>query len=542
MSAQRARNRRDDGEQRRRFAAVYCRVSTFDQNRGDYTSLEDQESRLRRAAETDGYELYRVFKEVANSASLDRDELRRLLSELDQFDAVYVTKLDRLSRSMHDWCRLNELFDEHGVALVSTTQKIDTSTTMGRFFRDLLMLFAQFEREMIAERTYEKMAEQARQGKWGGGHQVLGYDVVHKKLVVNSQEAEVVRAVFQRYLELASLARTARWANLQGHRTKRVRFLNGREVAPHAFKRADIQRLLSNVAYVGRIRFDGNEYTGAHDPIVPESQFLQVQQLLTAKKDKPRRGDQTQQDTLLLGVLRCGFCGGAYTSSFVNKKAKNGQIRRYYYYKCTTKSKREAAACPGADVRADLIDHAFVSFLRRLAQEPNKLQAVVRAAEEASRTGAGGLETQRNRLVKELSSSERDSLTLVNRLTDPELADVAAIKKRLAELQQVQRQLTARITDLTLQIRDRRDETLSLEEVRDAFTKFDELWDELTFQERQYAVRLLVKQVEMHFEKGKCEGAIKIEAWGRSPKPLHIRLRDFREGRKLRNQVGRLPD
>lgn len=258
------RHRRQPTERKRRLAAVYCRVSTFDQNRGDYTSLEDQESRLRRAAETDGYEIYRVFKEVANSASLDRDQLRRLLGELDQVDAVYVTKLDRLSRSMHDWCRLNELFDQHGVALVSTTQKIDTTTTMGRFFRDLLMLFAQFEREMIAERTYEKMAEQARQGKWGGGHHLLGYDVVEKKLVVNRDEARVVRAIFQKYLELASLARTARSANLQGYRTKGVRYSNGRQVAARPFKRADIQRLLSNVAYIGRIRFDGDEYTGAH--------------------------------------------------------------------------------------------------------------------------------------------------------------------------------------------------------------------------------------------------------------------------------------
>ncbi len=197
---------------------------------------------------------------------------------------------------------------------------------------------------------------------------------------------------------------------------------------------------------------------------------------------------------------------------------------------------------PGADVRADLIDRVFVSFLRRLAQQPAKLEAVVRAAETASTADSGALETERNRLSRELSASEKDSSTLVNRLADPELADVAAIKKRLTELEQNQRNLAVRITDVTLQIRDRRDQTLSLEEVRGAFAKFDELWDELTFDERQYAVRLLVKQVEMHFEKGNREGEMKIEAWGRSPKPLQVRIRDFRSDRKLRNQVERLPD
>jgi DNA invertase Pin-like site-specific DNA recombinase len=194
---------------RQRRAALYCRVSTFDQNRGDYSSLEDQESRLRRAAEAEGYEVYDIYKEVASSATMERDQLRRLLAELEHFDAVFVTKLDRLSRSMHDWCAINERMDECHVALVCTTQKIDTSTPMGRFFRDLLMLFAQFEREMIAERTYEKMAEQARRGCWGGGHQILGYDAVGKKLTLNETEAVLVRALFTKYLELGPVAHGA---------------------------------------------------------------------------------------------------------------------------------------------------------------------------------------------------------------------------------------------------------------------------------------------------------------------------------------------
>ena len=183
-------------QQKRPRAVLYCRVSTFDQNRGDYSSLEDQESRLQRAAEADGYEVFQVFKEVASSTNLERDELTKLLGKLDEIDAVYVTKLDRLSRSMHDWCRVNELLDQNDVALVSVTQKIDTSTPMGRFFRDLLMLFAQFEREMIAERTYEKMAEQAARGRWSGGRPILGYDVDGKTIVVNDEEKKIVAAIF----------------------------------------------------------------------------------------------------------------------------------------------------------------------------------------------------------------------------------------------------------------------------------------------------------------------------------------------------------
>jgi site-specific DNA recombinase len=519
----------------RRRAAIYCRVSTFDQNRGDYSSLEDQEARLRRAAEQEGYEIYRVYKEVASSANMEREQLKKMLGDLKEFNAIFVTKLDRLSRSMHDWCLINERMDQHGVALVCTTQKIDTGTPLGRFFRDLLMLFAQFEREMIAERVYEKMAEHARLGKYSGGRPILGYDVVERKLVVNVKEAPTVRALFDKYLELGSIARTARWANLQGYRTKHVRYKDGREVGSKKFKRADLQRMLGNITYIGKVRFDDMEFEGEHEGIIPEKKFLEVQNLLAAKRDKPRRGDQKQQDTLLLGILKCGFCGGAYTSSFVNKKGANGKTKRYYYYKCTKKIKDEAGACPAADLRADVVDAVFTGFFRKLSQQPDKLEAVLKAAQGAFQEGAGPIEKERDRLSKELAQVEGQALALVDRLADPELAQIDAVKVRLTELDQRQRTLKAQIAELTLQLRDRRDQVISIDEIKAAYRQFDELWGELDFEERRYAIRLLVREAKMRFKKKEEDGTMQIEAWGRSPTPLKIRLHDFRNG-KLRNQ------
>lgn len=519
----------------RRRAAIYCRVSTFDQNRGDYSSLEDQEARLRRAAEQEGYEIYRVYKEVASSANMEREQLQKMLADLKEYNAIFVTKLDRLSRSMHDWCLINERMDQHGVALVCTTQKIDTGTPLGRFFRDLLMLFAQFEREMIAERVYEKMAEHARLGKYSGGRPILGYDVVQRKLVVNLKEAPIVLALFKKYLELGSIARTARWANLQGYRTKHVRYADGREVGSKKFKRADLQRMLGNITYVGKVRFDDMEFKGEHEGIIPEKTFLEVQNLLAAKRDKPRRSDQKQKDTLLLGILKCGFCGGAYTSSFVNKKGPNGKTKRYYYYKCTKKIKDEAGACPAADLRADVIDTAFTGFFRKLAQEPEKLEAVLQAAQGAFQEGAGPIEKERDRLSKQLALVEGQALALVDRLADPELAQIDAIKVRLTDLDQQQRHLKGQIAELTLQLRDRRDQVVSIEEIQAAYRQFDELWEELDFEERRYAIRLLVREAKLCFRKKEQDGSMQIEAWGRSPTPLKIRLHDFRDG-KLRNQ------
>ena len=436
-------------------AAIYCRVSTFDQNRGDYSSLEDQEQRLRRAVEDDGSEVFQVFKEVANSANLNRDELKKMLGKLDDIDVVYVTKLDRLSRSMSDWCRLNELLEEKECALVSVTQKIDTTTTMGRFFRDLLMLFAQFEREMIAERTYEKMAEQAKQGRWSGGRPILGYDVVNKKLVVNKKEKKLVQLIYDKYLELASISRTARWLNDNGHQTKHIKCQNGKEFVPRKFRRADIQRTLSNITYIGKLRFDGMVFDAEQEGTISETKFVEVQKLLDAKKDKPRRGDQSQQVTLLLGLLRCGFCGCAYTASFVNKKMKDGTKRRYYYYKCTTKSRANAEACCGADLKSEMIDEAVVEFIHKFAKKPKFLRAVIEASAEATRDGVDELEKDRAKLSKELAKLEKDSMTLVDRLADPSMSGITAIKNRLTKLESEQQNLKSKITDLTLQIRDR---------------------------------------------------------------------------------------
>jgi site-specific DNA recombinase len=263
--------------------------------------------------------------------------------------------------------------------------------------------------------------------------------------------------------------------------------------------------------------------------------------LLAARKEQPRRGDQKQQDTLLLGLLRCGFCGSAYTSSFVNKRRQGGAVQRYYYYKCTRKSKHDAGACPGADLRADIIDTAFIGFFRQLAQEPEQLEAVLRAARALSEEGTGPIEKERNRLSKELGEAEKQARVLVDRLSDRGLAALASVKSRLVELDVRQRQLQGQITDLTLQLRQRREQVIAEEEVLAAFQSFDELWEALAFSERQYAVRLLVREVRVLIRKGEKAGRLDIEAWGRSPTPLEVKVADFRS-RKLRNQDGWLPE
>ena len=209
---------------------------------------------------------------------------------------------------MHDWCRLTSFSDEHGVALVSTTQKIDTATTMGRFFRDLLMLFAQFEREMIAERTYEKMAEQARQGNGGAAIRCLPTtSLTRNSLSIHMKQ----RSSAQSFRNTLSWRRSANCTVGQssGDRTARPVFERSRSCTPH-LQTSRHSAATSNVAYVGRFdRRAGVSMPTVHRSGIPVPPGSTVSR---GQKGQTSRGDQTQQDTLLLGILRCGFCGGVH--------------------------------------------------------------------------------------------------------------------------------------------------------------------------------------------------------------------------------------
>ena len=164
--------------------AIYCRVSTYNQAQGDYSSLDTQEELLKKYAQARGWDVHDIYVDTKTGTTLERDELTRLLSDAKakKFDIVLVTKLDRMSRSIRDFYEINEILVANDIDLVCATQNIDTTSSMGRFNRNMLMSFAEFERDMIAERTREKLFSQAQKGYWGGGIVPLGYDVKEKKM------------------------------------------------------------------------------------------------------------------------------------------------------------------------------------------------------------------------------------------------------------------------------------------------------------------------------------------------------------------------
>lgn len=356
-----------------RRCAVYTRKSTSDGLDQDLTSLDVQ----RQAAESyiasqknQGWTCLaeRYDDGGYTGANTERPALQRLLDDIQagKVDAVVVYKVDRLSRSLRDFVQLLQFFEKRGVAFVSVTQHFDSSTSMGRLTLNILLSFAQFEREMISERTRDKMAAARKKGKWIGGPPVLGYDIDHKekKLVANPQEASLVRRIFALYLEERSLIATAQRLNADGVATKRYVTRAGRTIGGVPFLNTSVQSILKNPLYVGKVRFEGKLYPGIHEAIVDEETFSKVQTLLA--ENAPQKGSNGigKREGLLSGLLRCKACG---CGMFLTYTAKGP--RRYLYYACATARKRGRGSCPTMRMNAQGIERAVVEALGKLANQ-----------------------------------------------------------------------------------------------------------------------------------------------------------------------------
>jgi DNA invertase Pin-like site-specific DNA recombinase len=303
-------------------------------------------------------------------ANMERPALQRLLADIEaeKTDCVAVYKVDRISRSLLDFARMMETFDKHGVSFVSVTQHFNTATPMGRLILNILLSFAQFEREIISERTRDKIAAARRRGQWCGGRPILGYDLVpgEHRLTVHPVEAEQVRAIFQMYLDKESVLSAAREFNARGWTTKRWTAANGRVIGGRPFDRANLHHLLTNVAYVGRVRYRDETHAGQHQAIVDSTTWERVQRLLLRNARTAGSFLRNKHGALLKGLLRCKACDAAMVQ-MVSKKGP--KLHRYYV--CTKAQKRGYDQCPTGTILAGRLEREVCDHLRRLAEDSN---------------------------------------------------------------------------------------------------------------------------------------------------------------------------
>jgi DNA invertase Pin-like site-specific DNA recombinase len=312
--------------------AIYTRVSTEYGLEQEFNSLDNQREAAEAFVKSQAHEGWRALREIYDDGgfsggSMDRPALQKLLADIRarKVDVVVVYKVDRLTRSLADFAKLVELFDTHEVSFVSVTQAFNTTNSMGRLTLNVLLSFAQFEREVTGERIRDKIAASKRKGMRMGGPIPLGYDVKDKKLVVNTEEASQVRLIFQRYLDLGCLTKTLEDLHRRRVVTKRTHRKDGSVRGGIPFGRGALSSLLKNRTYVGEIVHKEQYFPGEHASIVETTIFDAVQTALAAHARGRSRNRTT--DAFLLTSKIFDDCGNRMVPS---TSKKDGVYYRYY--------------------------------------------------------------------------------------------------------------------------------------------------------------------------------------------------------------------
>jgi site-specific DNA recombinase len=302
--------------------AVYTRKSTEEGLQQEFNSLDAQRESTEAFVKSqvgEGWSLLpdRYDDGGFTGGNMDRPAVRRLMADIEagKVDCVVVYKVDRLSRYLLHFARMMQTFEQHRVSFVSVTQAFNTGPSMGRLVLNVLLSFAQFERELISERTRDKVAATRRKGKWSGGRPALGYDVDARgyRLVVNPDEAERVRQIFALFLQYERLPPVLEELERRGWVNKRWTTRSGKEEGGQAFTKVALHRLLGNVIYSGQVRYKDEVHAGEQPAIVDPGVFARVQDLLRRNGRTGGAAVRNQFGALLKGLIRCAPCACAMT-------------------------------------------------------------------------------------------------------------------------------------------------------------------------------------------------------------------------------------
>lgn len=363
--------------------AIYTRKSTEEGLDMEFNSLDAQreagESYIN-AQRHEGWTLVPEYYDDGgfSGGSMERPALKKLMRDIEKglIDVVVVYKVDRLSRSLSDFAKLIDLFDKHNVSFVSVTQQFNTTSSMGRLTLNILLSFAQFEREVIGERIRDKIAATKRKGMWMGGTPPLGYDTKNKKLVINEKEAELVRLIFERFTILQSMTLLAKELRDQGYRSKSWITQSGKSRGNHTITKGTLYKILNNRTYLGEINHLGNNYPGQHKPIISHALWDKVRAVTKENPRKRQIRTRGMSTALLKGLAVCGGCQSVMSPTHCKKP--NGRL--YRYYKPSAHLKNECEDCPIGSIPAGELENVVLNQIRFAICAPEIMVRVWREA------------------------------------------------------------------------------------------------------------------------------------------------------------------
>jgi DNA invertase Pin-like site-specific DNA recombinase len=375
--------------------AIYTRVSSDSGLEQDFNSLDAQHEASQAYIKSQahaGWTLIRTRYDDGgySGGSTERPALQRLLEDVKarKVDIIVVYKVDRLTRSLADFAKLVELFDAHGVSFVSVTQQFNTTTSMGRLTLNVLLSFAQFEREITSERIRDKVAASKRKGLWVGGNVCLGYAAIDRKVMVLPDEAETVRQIYEAYARLGSLSEVQKELRQRGIVSKRRILKDGRRVGGIDFGTASLANLLQNRFYIGEVVYKGEILKGPQEPILDRALFDQVQEKLSVQRIK-RAKTNARGNSLLTGRI-FDDRGNGMTPTFA---VKNGVRYRYYSSTPLLHGKSDIAGSVARVPAPDVEETVMKALQERLEiKEPADDRTLLQTSVER-------VEIQTNRLV-----------------------------------------------------------------------------------------------------------------------------------------------
>jgi site-specific DNA recombinase len=463
--------------------AIYCRKSTEEGLDREFNSLDAQRQSCEHFAASQRGEGWVVSPERYDDGGFsggntDRPGLQRLLADVEagKVQVIAVYKLDRMSRSLTDFVGLLQKLDAKQVAFVSVTQHFNTATPMGRLMLNILICFAQFERENTIERIRDKVAATKRQGRWCGGVPILGYDVVTRKLAVNAAEAEQVRAIFALYLEKKGLVGVIRELDERGWTNKAWTSGTNHRRGGKAFSKSTLSRLLTNILYTGNIRYRGDLIHGEHAPIVDQATFDAVQSLLQRQHRSGGSETRNKHHALLRGLLTCAPCGCGMTYCCSRRGPKF-----YQYYICDHSRSHGADTCPMPSLPATELERLVVDEIAAICRDSRVAETVIA---EANRQQASEVASLRSRLG--------DAETLMAKLGENPDRDGDRLLQAGVQVEAARALLA-----------DAEAAVIPKAAARAALGQFESVWSALFPVERAQLLRALVERIRVDGQAGK---------------------------------------
>ncbi|MBU1122493.1 MAG: recombinase family protein [Candidatus Omnitrophota bacterium] len=494
--------------------AMYTRVSTEEQakkSKKEANPLNSQKEVCRHfiaLKKEENWAEAKVYEDAGYSGKdIKRPALQELLQdiELGFIDAVVFYKYDRLSRSPKDFYHLVEVFGKHNTIFASATQPLDTSTSAGKLMLNMLLSFAEFERELISERTQTTLSQRAKDGKWHGGWIPFGYDYDYenKMLVINKKESEGVKLTFKRFLEGKRLSEIKEELNALGFRNK-IRTIKTRKgiektIGGNKQDEDDVIRILNKTVYAGLISHEDKDYKAKHKAIITEKMFRDVEKIRNKKKEKkeisPFLIKKDERVHLLKGILKCGDCGSTMTPYPSGKKQKDGTP--YLYYTCVIVSKEpKDSECKVRYLPAREFENIIKKTISDISKNKKLLDECITTANKDSSSGLAPLLKKQKKHQKEINELSKHIKNLVEGMKRGIMSrDVQEEHNRLVE-ERDRLQLTK--DKLSVEVEMKQNKLLNIDVIQKGLRNFDKVIDALPLEDQKELMQLLIKEITVY--------------------------------------------